>query len=193
MSPRAVLPDVEEAHCEWRADPFVQVEADEIGLEVAHLEIELPPRMGRVDDGVDLLGLGHAHDLGDWHDEARPVAGVGEQQEPRLRVGVERPGVGIEHGLPGRRLRHVELDDVDAAPRLERVHRILHRIVVEIGVEHGVAGLQPVVAADEKLQCFGRAARERDLLDRRAHGLRHLGADGLEIRPRVLPPIVAFW
>jgi hypothetical protein len=73
--------------------------------------------MGRVDDGVDLLGFCHAHDLGDRHDEAGPVADMGEEQEFCLRVCVERPGIGVEHGLPGRRLRHVELDDFDTAAR----------------------------------------------------------------------------
>ncbi len=62
----------------------MQVEANEVGLELTYLEIELFPRMGRVDDGADVLGLGHAHDLGDRHDEACPMADVDWEQEPRL-------------------------------------------------------------------------------------------------------------
>ena len=146
--------------------------------------------MGGVDDGVDALGLGHAGDLGDRHDEAGAMADMGEQEQPGLRVRLEGTGIGVEHRLAGGGLRHVEPDHVDAAARLKRVHRVLHRIVVEVGVEHAVAGLQLVVAADQELQRFGRAARERDLLGRRADRLGHLDAYGLEIRTRALPRVV---
>lgn len=118
------------------------------------------------------------------------MADMGQEEKPCLRVGLDGAGIGIQHRLAAGGLRHIELDDVDAAARLQRVHRILHRIIVEVGIEHAIAGLQPVVAADEELQRFGRAAGERDLLNRRADRLRHPGAHGLEIRPRALPGII---
>lgn len=181
---------VEEAHADRRADPFVQVEADEIDLELAHPEVDLPPGMGGVEDDVDAFGPGHARDLRDRHDEAGAMADMGEEEKPGLRIRLEGAGIGVEHALAGGRLRHIEPDHVDPAARPQRVHGILHRVVVEVGVEHAVARLQLVVATDEELQRFGRAAGQRDLLGRRADRLRHPGAHGLEIRPRALPRIV---
>ena len=66
----------------------------------------------------------------------------------------------------------------------------MHRIIVEIGIEYGIARLQLVVAGDQKLQGLGRAARQRDFLGREARDLRHLGTHigeiGIGLAARVI-------
>lgn len=84
---------------------------------------------------------------------------MGQQQQFGLRIGLERGLISREHIGLGRGLRDVELRDLDAAPALQPVHRVLHRIIVEIGIEHTVAGLQLVVAGNQGLQRFGSTTR----------------------------------
>ncbi|MGY4284089.1 hypothetical protein ACVWXO_003309 [Bradyrhizobium sp. LM2.7] len=79
------------------------------------------------------------------------MADMGEEEKLGPRIRLEGAGIGVEHGLTDGRLRHIKLDHIDTAARLERVHGILHRIVVEVGVEHAVARPELVVAADEQL------------------------------------------
>ncbi len=171
----AVLGDIEAAAADRRADPFVQVEADEVDAESAHVEFHLAPGMSRVDVHIDAMRLRPAGDLGDRDDEPGAVAEMREEARAWSRIW-PREGrlLGIEQALAGGRFGEVDLDHIhDASPLLQPLHRILHRIIVEIGIEHGVSRRQRIVAGDQELQGVGGATRQRDLFGRDADGLRH--------------------
>jgi hypothetical protein len=113
--------------------------------------------MRRVDQHVHVARPRPRDDLSDRNDEAGLVAAVRRQHHPHVGVGFQRGGVRIEDVLPGRRLRHHESRHSHASSRGEPVHRVLHAGIVEVRVQHRVAGFQAVVSADQHLHRFGGA------------------------------------
>ena len=89
--------------------------------------------------------------------------------------------VGVDQGLACRRLRQRDLDHLYAAPSSKGFHAGLHAVVIEIGVEHRIAGLQAIVLKDQRLHRLGRVASEADLVDPDAHRIGKLRASGFDV------------
>src|SRR5262249_46941176 len=53
----AVLADVHEADTERRADPLMQIEADEIDAEIRRLKFDLPPAVSSIENDIDATRL----------------------------------------------------------------------------------------------------------------------------------------
>lgn len=76
---------------------------------------------------------------------------MGQQEQCDPRIVPEQLGVMIDHVLVRRGFRDRGGDHVHPAAVLEPLHGVLHGVVVEIGVGHGVTGLELVVATDQGL------------------------------------------
>ncbi len=153
----------------------MQVEAAEIDAEVLQPELRLAERMAAVEDHVDAAGAGHVGDLAHRRDHPGAVAEVGEQHHAHVGIGLQRRVIGVDQVLFRGRLGQVDLDHAHAAHPTHTLHRGLHGVVVEVGVEDGVALAQAVVAADQGLQAFGGAAREHHLVHAHPEHGRRLG------------------
>ena len=118
--------------------------------------------------------------LRDREHEAGAVAEVGQHDHPDCRIGGERPFVRIDQRLSRGGLR--KRDHHPHPPVLrQRVHAGLHAVVIEIGVEHGIAGLQPIILHDQRPHRLGGVAGEADLVDAHPHRRRESGAGRLQI------------
>ena len=84
-----------------------------------------------------------------------------------------------------------DTDDVDASAMFQRVTARLHAVIIEVGIKHRVAGTQPVVAGDQRLERLGRIAREGDFLGRDAELRRDTGAHGEQIGKQPAASIIA--
>src|SRR5207237_4467005 len=142
-------PDIYRSNAERRADPFVQVDADEIGTEVRKAEIQLADAVGGIDDNVDPAGTGKSSNLRDWKHQPGPMTEMSDQSHPDLRIRIKCRTIGFDERAPGRRLRKRDLDDLNAAQPPERFHARLHAVVVEVGVKDGIAGLQAIILEDQ--------------------------------------------
>ena len=129
--------------------------------------------------------------LGDRQHQSGAVAEVGQQHHLDRRIGVERASIGVDQRLAARRLGKRDLDHPHAASRGKRFHAVLHAVVIEVGVEHGVAGLETIVLEDQRLHRLGGVAGEGDLVDRDAHCVRHGGTRGFYIADHRPPRIIA--
>src|SRR5690606_3185487 len=139
-------PNVEDAHSERGAEPLVAVEADEIAVEIGEVEVELAPAMGRVDDRIDPAFARECRYLAHRDDQTGSVAQMGEQDEADVRISTERFAVCLDERSPARRLGQRDPDYFGSLAVRQGVHATLHRVVIEIGIEHRVAGLEPIVA-----------------------------------------------
>jgi len=90
------LADVHGARTHRCADPFVQVEPDEVGAEGVHAEWHLSEGVRCIHHHVGPTRLGERGDLVYWDDQAGLVVAVREQQELRARVRLERPAIRLE-------------------------------------------------------------------------------------------------
>src|SRR5690606_22766035 len=156
-------PNVEDAHSERGAEPLVAVEPDEIAVEIDEVEVELAPAVGCVDDRIDPAFARECRYLADRDDQTGPVAQMGEQDQADVRISTEGFAVCLEERSLARRLGQRDPDYFGARAVRQGVHATLHRVVIEIGIEHRVAGLEPIVAVDQRLQGLRRVAGEGDL------------------------------
>ena len=207
--------DIQRADADRRADPFVQVDADEIRFETRQLEIQLTNTVCGIDDCIHATTAGHLDDLRHRQHHAVAMADLGQQHQAQVRMSIQRGGVGIDQALMGGRFGQVDRDHLHSATVLQPFHRGDHAVVIQIGVQHRIARTQSVVAADQRLQRLGGAAGEYDLIamhSKRLCGTRpycfifgriglppipgviavHLGDPALVVlqhRPRHRPPI----
>ncbi len=145
------------------------------------MKVELPDRVGRIDQSIDPALARHRRDLRDRQHQPGAVAEVGEKDHPDRRIGVERGAIGFDQRRARRGLGERDLDHLDAAMPGQRIHARLHAVIVEVGVEHRVAGLEAIVLQDQHLHRLGRVAGEGDLVDADAHRARERGANPFEI------------
>ncbi len=177
----ARLADIGDADADGGADPFVAVQAHEIRAQGPQVEGDLAPGMGAVEDHVHIATPGQGDDLGHRQDQTVPVADLGEQHQADAGMGGERRVVGVDQPLMGGGGRQVEGDDVDAAPGPQPAHGPLQAVIVVVGIEHGVAGAQAGIAADQGLQGLGGAPGEGDLVGRHPQVGGDPGPGGLHI------------
>ena len=97
------------------------------------------------------------------------------------RVGLERAAIGLDQRRVRGGFGKRDLDHAHAAPCRERLHARLHAVVIEIGVEHRVAGPEAVILEDQRLHRLGRVAGKGDLVEADAHRTRQRRAHRLEV------------
>ncbi len=78
-----------------------------------------------------------------------------------------------------------------AAALLQPAHRADHAVVVDIGVQHLVAGLQAVVAADQRQHRLGGTAGQCDLVGAHAQQFGHLPLHRHVLRRELTAPYQA--
>ena len=120
----ALAPNVDRADAERRADPFVEVDPDEIGIEVGQAEIELSDAVRRIDERIDPALARDAHDFGDRQDQPGAVTEMRQQDHLDRRVGLERAAIGLDQRLVRRGFRKGDLDHAHAAPCCEQLHAV---------------------------------------------------------------------
>ncbi|MNY07498.1 hypothetical protein D3C86_1403040 [compost metagenome] len=101
--------------------------------------------------------------------------GQGHQLQPRIaREGFP---IGIEQAVEGCRVCVFDLDHFDTAITRQPTHGAFDRVVFQIANQYLVAGLQPVVVADQRLQTFRGVTGQGDAVGGYANQPGQLRAD----------------
>ncbi len=174
----AALAHVHRAHAHRRADPLVQVDAHEIGLQVRHREGDLAEAVGGIDDHIDAARTRAFGNLGHRQHQAVAVADLGQQHQLQLRQPREGGIVGLQDLRAIGHRRQGDALHLHAAPLLQPVHGADHAVVVHVGVQHLVARREAVVAADEGQHRLGGTAGQGNLVDAHAQHVGHLAVHG---------------
>ena len=168
------LAHVHRADADRRTDPLVQIDADEISLELRHRVVDLAEPMRRIDDHVDTTCTRTFGDLGHRQHQPMTMADLGQQHQLQARQPRECGLVGLQNLRMVRHGRQGDAFDLYAATLLQPAHRPDHAVVVDVGVEHLVAGLQAVVAADQRQHRLGGTTGQCDFINAHAQQLGHL-------------------
>ncbi len=127
-------------------------------------------------------------DLGYGQQHAVALVDLGEQQQAGTRVALQRLPVGVDDAVVVERFGQHDALCRHAAAHVQPAHRADHAVVVGVGVQHGVTGGEPVVAADQDLHRLGGAAGERDLVGVHAQRLGQAGPRLFQQRWERPPP-----
>ncbi len=173
---------VHRAHAHRCADPLVQVDANEIGLQVRHRVVDLAKAMCGVDNHIDAACPRALGDLCHRQHKPMAMADLGQQHQFQARQARERLIVGLQDLLMGGHHRQCDALYLHATTLLQPAHRVDHAVVVDVGVQHLVARSQPVVAADQREHRFGGATGQRDLVGADAKHVGHLPMHGHVLR-----------
>ncbi|MNF81994.1 hypothetical protein D3C84_642870 [compost metagenome] len=169
--------NVEKAQRQRRTDPFVQVVRGEGDAQLIEIELQLPQRMGAVEDHVDAMFFGSGGNRLHRHHQPGAVGDVGQGHQLQSWVAREGLAVGGQQAVEAGGVRMVDLDYFDAAMRRQPAHRALDRVVLQVADQHLIARLQAVVVADQRLQTVRRIGGEGDTVGRHADQPGQLRAD----------------
>jgi hypothetical protein len=102
------------------------------------------------------------------------MADLGQQHQLQAWQPRERGLVGLQDLRMVGHHRQRDALDLHATALLQPAHRADHAVVVDVGVQHLVAGPQAVVATDQRQHRLGGATGQCDLVGAHAQQLGHL-------------------
>ncbi|MNQ92085.1 hypothetical protein D3C85_1074950 [compost metagenome] len=169
--------DVDKAERQRCADPLVQIEAGEGDTELGQVEFKLTEGMGAVEDDIDAMLLRSGCNRLHRHHQARAMGDVGQGHQLQPRMPCEGFPIGIEQAVEGGRVCVFDLDHFNAAITRQPAHGAFDRVVFQIANQYLIAGLQPVVVADQRLQTFRGVTGQGDAVGGYANQPGQLRAD----------------
>jgi len=132
----------------------VQVYPDKIGTQSGNLEFDLTQAMCGIDNDIDPACLCESRNLTHRHLEPGPVANMRQQNQFDTGVGFKRLSIGVDDILIVGRFGQRNLDRPSTAPGHARLKASLHTVIIEISIERRLPGLDPIIAANQRLQRF---------------------------------------
>ncbi|MNZ93378.1 hypothetical protein D3C78_1124410 [compost metagenome] len=155
----------------------MQVVAGEGDAQFGQVKFELAEGMGTVEDDVDAMFLCSGRNRLHRHHQTRAVGDVGQGHQLQPWVPCEGFAVGVQQAVEGGRVCVLDFDHFNAAITRQPAHGAFDRVVFQIANQYLIAGLQPVVVADQRLQTFRGVTGQGDAVGGYANQPGQLRAD----------------